>query len=433
MTQAEINENDLWVANFTCSKARNGMVEIVIKNLHILYNRLATIDKVNLDDPAEDILIVHSQFSDILHHHSTCEYIENVNISQHSQIYIKFPMYFNSYNVSISIQGHSHVYVAQNTRSRCRVNRFPISEPQVLHIPSFLSSDNYTIDEIIRIRHPITHKMINGRINDVLNDNMYAINYTNSTNGDIKHINLPISQMYAKATCLTYTLKWENICNRVNMNLYFCNLLCESDTKAIICAIFDFFEHDRYFGDAYDTWLIDYGHYDKYYFQTLTNFLVRSICEFMFEPEYQYNADCVFDKCNQIIKFDNVRKYYLTQYERIIANCDCCGSPLSMWDFAFFCNATKKMRHQTCIDCVSWMFDSWNELQPLLYQLLKNELNGDCIRIIVDYVVGRIFMKCCGNDNSIYEQSVSENKKRLLTVQSFNLEPALKKRRLNNQ
>eukprot|EP01084_Bolivina_argentea_P279657 478114_1 len=145
-------------------------------------------------------------------------------------------------------------------------------------------------------------------------------------------------------------------------------------------------------GDAYSSWLNDYLLYDTYYMETLSNFLVKNICDFMFEIEYEYNIDCMMGKSHGKLKYENVQKYYLGQNEWINANCDCCGYSLNEWNYAYFCNGINEIciRHQICIDCISTVIDIWENLEPLLFELLKNQLNNDCIEAIVDYVVGRV-------------------------------------------
>eukprot|EP01084_Bolivina_argentea_P204960 350125_1 len=471
-TAVATNDNNLWVADFKCSEARNGIVEIIVNNINSLY------DQLDLYDPAENILIIHCIFPETLSRHSNCEYIEYVNISQHSQIYIKFPMYFNAYNINISIQGHSHTIIVENG-TKTIMTKFPKSKPKMVHVPSFLTCDGYKIGESIRIRDPRTSNMIHGEVSNILNDNIYEIEYnTVNTETDCKQINLPISSIYPKAALLTYTLKWETICNGVNMNLYFHKYVVCKNTKSTICAIFDFFENDRCFGNGYDTWLLDYGHYDRYYLETLSNFLVQNICEFLFEVAYEYNIDCLVNEFDGRLKFDNVGKYYLTQQECII-HCDCCGAPLNEFDFAYFCDGIHKKQkiqkipknpHKVCIECVCTTFNAWDELEPLLRQLLHDKLDSDCIKIIIDYVIGKICMTYIGDNietdivkytthahENIYDENqdiingdvemihdseenislISECEKRLVTNNSNNesisLEPLFKKRRLNNQ
>eukprot|EP01084_Bolivina_argentea_P204959 350123_1 len=459
-----------WVADFTCTEARNGIVEILINNLNALYDKLnASCNGADiLDDPAEDILIIHCTFPENLQHYSDSVYIEHVNLSQHGQIYVKFPVqYMHPYFVNVSIQGHSHSVVIQNN-TKTIITTFPISQYKKLRIASFLSYDGYKIGEIVRVRHPISNKIIDGQISNVFND-VYQVNHK---------YNIPISSIYPHTTDLKYTIKWVTICNGINLNLYchkFC--LCKG-VKGIMCAIFDFFENDRCFGCGYDTWLINYGANDRYYLETLSNFLVQNICEFLFEVAYEYNIDCLVNEFDGRLKFDNVGKYYLTQQECII-HCDCCGAPLNEFDFAYFCDGIHKKQkiqkipknpHKVCIECVCTTFNAWDELEPLLRQLLHDKLDSDCIKIIIDYVIGKICMTYIGDNietdivkytthahENIYDENqdiingdvemihdseenislISECEKRLVTNNSNNesisLEPLFKKRRLNNQ
>eukprot|EP01084_Bolivina_argentea_P282380 483344_1 len=380
MTESEAKENESWVADFTCSEARNGIVEITIDNLDTLHVYRSWGNDINI---AETIFMIHCDFphtNNTLTHLSNRIHIENFNISVDNQIYVKFPMYFNSYDVNVSISGRKSTN-----------DYFPISKRKTVHIPSFLSHDDYKIGEMIRIRHPTTKKMITGHVMNILHDNMYQINYKNKIE-DEKQINLPISSIYPKATDLRYTLKWQNLndYDEINMNLYCYKYDIDEDKTRIIESLFDFFERERMFGDACETWLKLYLFYDRYYLETLSNFLVKNICDFIFEIEYEYHIDCMMDKLCGKLKFDNMQKYYLGQNKFIIAHCDCCGLGLNEWDFAYFCDGINGIQHQICVLCIATLVDSWEKLKPLLCELLNDQLNNDCIKTITDYVVGRV-------------------------------------------
>eukprot|EP01084_Bolivina_argentea_P279655 478110_1 len=439
MADCEAKENELWVADFTCSEARNGIVEITINNLDTLH------DIRRNKNNNQYVLYIYCEFVKTFEELSNPHYVDHINISAHNQTYVTFPMHLYPYDVNISITG---IY---------QLNEFgPKSETKVIHIPSFLSRDDLKIGERVRIWHTTTNKMIKGQIMNILNDNMYQINYTNNNEDEIM-INLPISSIYPKTTDLRYTYRWPNI-NKFNEHLFNMNLLCyryhidydEDDNKYnMVNALHDFFVWDILFGDAEVTWLEDYSQCDsvwKHYMETLYNFLIKNICDFMFEVEYEYDIYCMMDTqyshSHRKLKFENVQKYYLGQDKLIwtIAYCDCCGYSLTEFDYGYFCHGKNEIQHQICVDCISTMIDSWEYLEPLLCKLLNNELNNDCIETIVEYVVGRINYVQYVDDNSIDidQKSVVEknniNQKRKLINNNgvCDNEPPPKKQKLDD-
>ena len=90
----------------------------------------------------------------------------------------------------------------------------------------------------------------------------------------------------------------------------------------------------------------------------------------------------------------------MDSFDRIQYNCDHCRDLLTEWNFVYCCYAKDwDQRHDVCLLCVSGIIKLNRKLGELLVNILKDNLDCDCIQTIVNYVIGRVIRTEFHNNN----------------------------------
>lgn len=162
---------------------------------------------------------------------------------------------------------------------------------------------------------------------------------------------------------------------------------------------------DSYNYDNYD---------DKYQLKYIARFIGKNVCEFLMNNDNDYQSldrfkwkiMCLRESNDGKMKLNPVRrdiinaricglkdkidKMNLYDIDNIIGFCDLCRLEISDYDFRFNCDQHITNKHDICITCTYNCLNQYIQLNHLLYPLLKNQLNDDCIQQITNFVVGSI-------------------------------------------
>eukprot|EP01084_Bolivina_argentea_P105827 189519_1 len=137
-------------------------------------------------------------------------------------------------------------------------------------------------------------------------------------------------------------------------------------------------------------------------------FVAKNIFDFLYAKQFHYKVNCLMNPhndgrlCMVNLRQSDIRTYYkgvidgadmgiaVFDEDSIDYSCDWCRSGLRGWHFVYQCSVTYCDRHDFCLNCVYTVIKLGTELQEWLQTILDNELNIDCVNLIVDYVIGRV-------------------------------------------
>ncbi len=149
---------------------------------------------------------------------------------------------------------------------------------------------------------------------------------------------------------------------------------------------------------------------------------------------YEYKIGCIYDDSDLYI--NHLWTYKILKTYNDIKNCiqikplqllpdltgyscDLCRIEVGWNEFMFHCNCDK---HDFCISCIYSLIFQQTEMKQLLYGLLKEFINDDCIYQIVTFCVGRVIKleKQMNNEDWIgmIDQEKSVGSKRKMNVNS---------------
>ena len=311
------------------------------------------------------------------------------NVKYDGSIYIKVPIYLIDYKIEFYI--------------RCRNSKtseyMAKSETTTVNIPSFLLENNYKVDEIVQFRDEETFYTSPGKIVDILDENKYKIAYYKHSAKQelvIAHETVHVSRIYRKGTEMQYEIDLIPT-NKMKQNL----LIRRHDTESQI--IFKTLVNVYYF-QSFAFCLDQYGDEEAVsYYEGLAVFVAKYIFDCLYEPQFYYKVDCLLDgDRHSVLHLRNLRQSHIAtklemkvamtaeQYDRICYQCDCCGTGIRDYDFVYQCSADPLNRHDFCLNCVNTVIVLNGELRTYLDEVLNDNLNNDCIQMIISYVIGNV-------------------------------------------
>jgi len=148
---------------------------------------------------------------------------------------------------------------------------------------------------------------------------------------------------------------------------------------------------------------------NKYQLKYISSFIGKHVCDYLMnetEDRFKWKISCLRDssdgkmRLNSVRKDiisaridglkDNIDKMKLYDIDNIIAFCDLCRLEISTYSFRFNCDQHITDKHDFCINCAYNVINQYLQLNQLLYPLLKDELNDDCIQEIANFVAGSV-------------------------------------------
>ena len=139
---------------------------------------------------------------------------------------------------------------------------------------------------------------------------------------------------------------------------------------------------------------------------SIGRFVAVNIMNYLYEcNEFEWKINsCILDhnhgalKCNECVRAYNIRmsdreikrgKGVSTTYQI----CDICSVIVDQFEFSYHCDTKLEDRHDICLNCIYSMIKQSHQLNGLLTDILMDNshdnVNIDCIQLIVTFVVGK--------------------------------------------
>ena len=182
----------------------------------------------------------------------------------------------------------------------------------------------------------------------------------------------------------------------------------------------------------------------------------------LFQPQFEYKVDCFMDDKykHNILVMNNLRvkdiandyemyknginnnnvENIIDSFDYIQYGCDWCRGLMTEWEFIYSCfDKHWDEKHDICLFCTNTVIVLNKELNKLLSNILKHNLNQDCIQEIVHFAIGKVLYIDNNNiDNNdldlmvIDENTKSNSRKRKLGDEDIPYnDPDIKRRKLN--
>eukprot|EP01084_Bolivina_argentea_P208934 356028_1 len=388
-----------FIADFKCEPVVNGVIRCKITNYYKLFdcNEYFT-------SGDECMEIVYRSMPTVKDSHSSIDKLWRVkdmflcNLSYDGDFYIRVPVYLHPYDFEFGIK----TYDTSNN------NYWERSPTQTVNIPSFLSETVYTIGDKINFRNPLNCRVSDGKIMEKLDDGNYKILYEryNGTSDKIptfsRELSVHISKIYRRDVGDQMVLQ---ICDDI---LMYKNLLIQRKDKHSM-DIFDAIKSSYEFSAQTYCYKMYGNDYFMFHWESMADFISKNIFEYLYSNEFVYKLDCLVDGTHGVLELSNLRvkdiqndynmlihgvdnaQVDINSFDNIQYHCDCCRGLLSEWDYVYSCftNDWGDM-HDFCLLCVDTIIQLNKQLGKLLMDILKDIINVDCVKEIVNYVIGRV-------------------------------------------
>ena len=151
----------------------------------------------------------------------------------------------------------------------------------------------------------------------------------------------------------------------------------------------------------YDEEISDYDEPDA---QLIPDSIGIRIYGFLFDPEYNYRINCIFDGYEM---FGGEQwPYYVRRSINDLKNgvdvngsqnawlctgysCDICRCEVRYFEWMWHCR-NKKCKHDFCLSCVNYMVQQYYQMQELLVDILDDVVNRDIVEVIAVFSVERL-------------------------------------------
>ena len=379
------------------------------------------------------------------------------NVSDDGECQIRVPIYLYSYNFEFGIK----------TKDTSTNKWWPRSKTQTIKIPSFLNENIFDIGDMINFRNSLNCRMSTGKIMEKIGDTQnYKILYQKWDKDKDEHIPTEL------------IIHSSNICRKSNNEMMveinddtdmINNLLIQRNDELSI-NIFDAIKnHYEVLTQSESYEMYGKEHYTKHW-ENMADFITKSVFDYLFEPQFEYKVACFMDdtyKKNNYLVMNNLRakdiandyemlkkqkngdernnnnnENVVDSFDLIEYGCDWCRGLITEWQFVYSCNGENWDNvHDICLFCTNTVIVLNKELHKLLSNILKDNLNRDCISEIVHFTIGKVIYtefdstdddELLQNDLMVLDQNEDGNrnsrKRKLGDIDDI---PDAKRRRLN--
>lgn len=144
---------------------------------------------------------------------------------------------------------------------------------------------------------------------------------------------------------------------------------------------------------------------------SIGRFIALNVMNYLFECneyEWKFNS-CILDHkhgpltCNECLRSyfikrniedkgcaDKERERDSSTMDGRYQICDVCSITVDQFEYIYHCSTKMEDRHDICLNCMYSMIKQSNELNNLLIDILMDNVNNDCIDVIVSFVVGKV-------------------------------------------
>eukprot|EP01084_Bolivina_argentea_P009964 18590_1 len=386
----------------------------------------------NLNDITSDVRYDNCQFEFNLsyqfHLNEDVKYYQNntwssskftiLNIATDNHFFLRLPLFLLSYSLEYKLIITTTDYDTSHTTSTFSSSNYTANIPSIIMESSFKKGDIIDYDECVKQNASFITK---GTVLEILENDIIKIK--NSKNGNI--IKVHSSDVYRPTIFNAFVIDITNR-NRSDINLILNtnNRECFEIYDALLLNLHSVIIHE------WDP-VID----EMNQLKATNRFISINICDFLYNRQYNYNIQCIFDET--YFDIEQTWKYVLlNDYKQIKKQCnlesiqsirDCLGYSCNIcrvnmnWsDYIFYCNCSK--RHDVCISCVHSLMLQHNAMKPFISKLLIDKLNANCIEEIVSFCVAKM--------NTFYINNKS-NRKEERKKCNDNIYPPKKRRKLH--
>eukprot|EP01084_Bolivina_argentea_P147022 257292_1 len=435
MMSVESNEPFTFIPEIECSKtAHNGMFDIKIENIgevwhHEKYGvRYATVDK-------------YWKFLDFNYKRITTQNTINNNSNINNTWYTKqicIGNVSNKIHIRVPVFLHSYTLIFHIKAKNINTNQWmEASNTCHILIQSYLVRIKYQLNDFINIQPQNKFYSVSGNIIAVLPGYNYKIQYYDGSK-EITEI-LHGSKLNPPLPDLQYTI---DTIEKTEMNqIVLLKSHCNENIKYYDALYECLLGQTRSMCD--NMYIEDKG---LIHYKSMAQFIGKNVYDYLFEAEFNYKIDCNFSNDHGGLYMINLQQWYVRATYEVLKNnygetigktpdltsgfvCDICHFGIHEYDFLFKCYGVDNNcmnTHDICLNCVSNVIVLNSQLQDLLSGILRNVLISDCIKNIVDYVIGRVvYIKLI--PMHIIKDRNNEKKRKIENV----VIPPCKRRKLN--
>ena len=330
-----------------------------------IVNGIMPVQIVNFDDIYDDdelytfafYYTLHSQTSKI-HNESIFCFFDIENIDNNNKFYVKLPMYLSPYKLEYFLE--IDIYHTSNRNDKFIDFECIKSPDNMAMIPCIYVGKHYGTNDQITITHGGYDKT--GTITK-FDDDKAEIKCDKIGNIITKNVSLPT---YFQQYIIDITDRTQAINKLIlNTNNQSINTVYSSIHSAVCKQLRQekqYFEIDK---------IEDKGH-----------FIVSHVCLYLVKKDYNYMIDGIF-------LHGPLQLYYPCHYSKDKYICIICQSEISLYGY-FFAKKYKPYDCAYCLSCIYSVVMQCEQLEPILMEILKEELNDNCIDEIVSFCVGKI-------------------------------------------
>lgn len=147
----------------------------------------------------------------------------------------------------------------------------------------------------------------------------------------------------------------------------------------------------------------------RYHLKYISRFIGKHVCEYLMDENkdrFKWKIQCLRSPLDGCMKLNPIRRDIISarieglkdgvdkmqdyDIDNIIGFCDLCRLEMSTYSFRFNCDQHITNKHDFCISCAYNIINQYQQLNQLLYPLLKHQLNDDCIQEIANFVAGSV-------------------------------------------
>eukprot|EP01084_Bolivina_argentea_P039457 72918_1 len=309
-------------------------------------------------------------------------------ITKRGHFWIRMRMFLYSYQIKCKIRAK----YADNTDTKW----FDWSKQYIINIPSSLVNNKCKVGEYIKYR-PKHEFYANGRgkIVQILDDDYLKIK-TIENKENIVHT----SQL--STTRISYNYLIEIIDNKCKWIVDQRFILQNNDLDVLNLYIL--------LSDIYCGYAAKYVCYNVFTtlngpYNDVGKYVSGNVIGFLYSLKYIWKIGCRLNHEHGLLKLYSLMNHFTcTNIESSILGvnngvkadsttewCDICHVSSNIFLSTFHCDAEIVEAHDYCMKCVNGMITQHNQLIELLEEILiKDDVNHNCIEIIVTFVVGKV-------------------------------------------
>ena len=341
--------------------------------------------------------------------------ISSINQEQQpAELYLKVAVRLYAFKLQFTLR-------AWNVSRDCWMS---CSKVYAVEIPSFLRDARFKVGQSIKFRKVGQWGVTSGTIAAKIANNRFQVKHPTRTHL-VNGIDGPF-WMYKDSTTeldvsrLYHTSKKAHfVVDLVDKTVMYRHLLVRNDdelandTFNVIREAMDAYSRsETIIREGLDAYSRSYykGQKAVMHQRSMSTFVAKEVFDMLSVPQNKFSVDCLLNgdaHCG--LKMLNLREsdirtkhellrkgignvyYHPLMHHQLHYACDWCCCDIDEFDFVFQCSGAQYVdRHDYCMSCVGTDITMTQELNVLLNEVLRTQLVPDCIRCIVDHVIGRL-------------------------------------------